>query len=680
MVMAAVKSSNDSKFVFQALILAGIYVLAFVIRLFSVIRYESIIHEFDPWFNFRATKYLVKEGFFAFGDWFDESTWYPLGRWIGNTVYPGLMWTSALLFKILHAWNLPVDIRNVSVFLAPFMASNTALVGYFIGKEAWTSDAGLFIAAFLAITPGYISRSVAGSYDNEAVAIFAMLLCFLFWIKAVKTGSAMWSGICALSYFYMVASWGGYIFIINLIPFHVLVLIACGRYSSRLYVAYSCWYPLATLLSMTIGFVRFQPVSSPEHAGAFGVFLLLQAAALFLYLQENLPKKQFRYVLWVIALVALAGVGVLVLLASLGYIPFLTSRFKMLVGSTSNIAIVNSVSEHQPTAWGTFFLDMHVTLVLTVPGMYFCFKSLSDANIFLLLYLVFISYFSSIMVRLMLVISPITCIIGGIGLSEILLDLFRPRKNTLPYEFLFKLPIVLTLASFCFLYVIHCSWVSSVAHSSPNIILSSQRPDGSRHIFDDYREAYHWLNHNTAPDSKIMSWWDYGYQITGIGNRTTIVDNNTRNNTHIATVGKALASREDVSIQVARMLDVDYVLVVFGGMIGYSSDDINKFLWMVRIGGGTFPEIKEREYMSPSSGYYSVGPDASSTMLNSLMYSLCYYRFGEIQSHYGAPAGYDRVRNYEIGKKDIKLEHFEEAFTSENWIIRIYRVKDRPNF
>ncbi len=28
--------------------------------------------------------------------------------------------------------------------------------------------------------------------------------------------------------------------------------------------------------------------------------------------------------------------------------------------------------------------------------------------------------------------------------------------------------------------------------------------------------------------------------------------------------------------------------VIFGGLTGYSSDDINKFLWPVRIGAGTF--------------------------------------------------------------------------------------------
>lgn len=49
-----------------------------------------------------------------------------------------------------------------------------------------------------------------------------------------------------------------------------------------------------------------------------------------------------------------------------------------------------------------------------------------------------------------------------------------------------------------------------------------------------------------------MSWWDYGYQITGMSNRTVLVDNNTWNNTHIATVGRALASTEEESIKIAR--------------------------------------------------------------------------------------------------------------------------------
>lgn len=105
------------------------------------------------------------------------------------------------------------------------------------------------------------------------------------------------------------------------------------------------------------------------------------------------------------------------------------------------------------------------------------------------------------------------------------------------------------------------------------------------------------LRRNTKPDARIMSWWDYGYQITGLANRTVIVDNNTWNNTHIATVGLAMASNEEEAYEICEFLNIDYVLVVFGGYSYYDSDDIGKFLWMVRIAGGVYPHIIEDDYL-----------------------------------------------------------------------------------
>lgn len=101
--------------VLEYTILAVICILAFIIRLFAVIRFESVIHEFDPYFNYRTTKFLTQEGFHEFWNWFDQGSWYPLGRVIGQTLYPGLMTTSAVLFKILHGFGFVVEIRNVCV-------------------------------------------------------------------------------------------------------------------------------------------------------------------------------------------------------------------------------------------------------------------------------------------------------------------------------------------------------------------------------------------------------------------------------------------------------------------------------------------------------------------------------------------------------------------------------------
>lgn len=66
-------------------------------------------------------------------------------------------------------------------------------------------------------------------------------------------------------------------------------------------------------------------------------------------------------------------------------------------------------------------------------------------------------------------------------------------------------------------------------------------------------------------------------------------------------------------------------------------------------------------------------------MKNSLMYKLSYYRFGETKLRKDYDRGYDRMRNAFIGYKDFDLHYFREAFTSSNWLMRIYEVLPLPN-
>lgn len=87
-----------------------------------------------------------------------------------------------------------------------------------------------------------------------------------------------------------------------------------------------------------------------------------------------------------------------------------------------------------------------------------------------------------------------------------------------------------------------------------------------------------------------------------------------------------MASNEDTAYPILRRHDVDYVLVIFGGLLGYSGDDINKFLWMVRIAQGEWPdEVVEQTYFTPR-GEYAVDERASPAMRNSLMYKMSYHR------------------------------------------------------
>lgn len=92
--------------------------------------------------------------------------------------------------------------------------------------------------------------------------------------------------------------------------------------------------------------------------------------------------------------------------------------------------------------------------------------------------------------------------------------------------------------------------------------------------------------------------------------------------------------QEDKSYDIITSLDLDYVLVIFGGVIGYSGDDINKFLWMVRIAEGEHPkDIRESDFFT-ERGEFRVDAEGAPALLNCLMYKLSYYRFGDLKLDY----------------------------------------------
>ncbi|KAK9947819.1 hypothetical protein M0R45_003422 [Rubus argutus] len=111
-----------------------------------------------------------------------------------------------------------------------------------------------------------------------------------------------------------------------------------------------------------------------------------------------------------------------------------------------------------------------------------------------------------------------------------------------------------------------------------------------------------------------------------------------------------MSSPEKAAWEIFNSLDVKYVLVVFGGLVGYTKPDYLR------------------------DGQYRIDSQATPTMLNCLMYKLSYYRFVDTDGK-----GFDRVRRTEIGKKYFKLTHFEEVFTTHHWMVRIYKLKPPKN-
>lgn len=596
------------------------------------------------------------------------------------------MCAAAAVQAIFSALLLPFPIRIVGVFLPPLFAALTALATYALASQLHSRTAGMLASAFVAVAPGYLAQSVAGVFESECIAIFLLVVTYYFWLRALECGSVWWATLSALSFACMAATWGGYVFVINLVPLHVLALLLLGRFTSRAYVTFSTFVVLSTLFAMQVPSVGFSAVQSSAHMLALSVFVVVQLRACMRgsFCAIVHEARCTRMCVLVASLVTVA-VTAFVVVFGRGYggvlMPW-NDRLASLLDPSSfkDVPIIASVTEHQPPTAVLFNVHIHVLLFFVPPGLWVIINGLhaNDGAVFALLFATTSLYFSGVMERLLVVFVPAAAVVAGIGVAA-LLDRWLSHVNR---NWLARV-VVLGLLLMTSDYVVHCTWVARMLLSSPATVLSGKRSDGSVRVYDEYREAYRWLNQNTDVDSRIMAWWDYGFELQALANRTVLVDNNTRNHTQIALVGQAFASDEAVAHRFALRYDVDFVVVRFGGLVGHAVDDIGKFRWMIKFAGLVDPTMTESSFWAFSSGggepRFSVGADASHRLLDSLLYKLCYYRFGNIATSLERSAGFDNARRQVIGDRRVALYLFEEVYSTESWLVRVYRVK-RLNF
>jgi len=191
-------------------------------------------------------------------------------------------------------------------------------------------------------------------------------------------------------------------------------------------------------------------------------------------------------------------------------------------------------------------------------------------------------------------------------------------------------------------------WTNAEAMSHPSLMFKSRQSDGTVIMVDDYREAYWWLRDRTPTDSRVMAWWDYGYQINGIAERTTIADGNTWNHEHIATLGRCLVSPEKKAHSYIRHL-ADYVLIWAGG----GGDDIAKSPHMARIGNSVYLDMCGND---PTCMLFAVDEAGNPTkmMEQSLLWRM---------TNHNRRAGVS-----------MNPAMFQEAYTSKHGLVRIFKV------
>ena len=169
--------------ILQVFVLRWALYKAFEIRFTPLKRYGMYIHELDPWFNYRATQYLSKNGVHKFFHWYDYKSWYPLGRPVGTTIYPGLQLTSVGIHRVLQ-WLGPDYEMSLNDVCCTVPCWFGVLTTFFMFLFTWevtgNRNAAVLAAAVMAVIPGHLMRTVGGGYGNESISIATMVLVFYF--------------------------------------------------------------------------------------------------------------------------------------------------------------------------------------------------------------------------------------------------------------------------------------------------------------------------------------------------------------------------------------------------------------------------------------------------------------------------------------------------------------------
>ena len=305
----------------------------------------------------------------------------------------------------------------------------------------------------MAIVPAHIMRSVAGGYDNESIAMTAMCLTFYMWVRALRaptklaadaatsesvpvddtsflsiapptSSSYLYGALCGIAYTYMVAAWGGFVFVLNMIGLHAAALVLIGRYSSTLHRAYTCFFVIGTFGATRVPPVGMNPFKSMEQLAPFAVFLgfqVLEVANVQRRKRGLTLAQTFQLLLKLSVPCLVALVMVSSYLMSIGYFGPLTARVRGLFvrHTRTGNPLVDSVAEHQPGSTQAYQTYLHHVYYLAPIGFAFSFVRWTDANFFIVLWAYTAYYFASKMSRLVILLGPVAAALGGVAVGRI---------------------------------------------------------------------------------------------------------------------------------------------------------------------------------------------------------------------------------------------------------------------
>ena len=684
------------------MLIIGILILSFTTSF--LIRSQSVdygfeLNEFDPFFNFRATEFIIDNGLLEYFDWNDSLSWYPEGRNVSATSQVMLHITAAGTYQIFGGGS---NLYDFTILFPAVLSSLTVIVIFALVRIMGGTTAGLFAALFYSVSMPIIIRGTMGWFKSEPLGLFYGLLAVYFFLSGIKTKNKKFAVSkiigAGIILSFGLASWGGIQFFV--IPIGAFILALPFIRKDHDFLLWSIPLFVISFLSTVLIFER------PGIDFVFGLGgLTLIGPTIFLIICIKIQKSskqetKTRNGLLLLCAILILGSILIVANENSNFLPLPSFRYLNAINpflSTTD-PLVDSVAEHATTTISQSFYFHSILMIFAGLGIWFVLGKKSKINnlekdmiAFALILGLIGVYVSSAFVRLEVFASISIIILSSIGLSILtkqifqILDENKIKKNLMKFSYLVTIVSLLTIP---LIIPENGNW-TTVAKAPPVILNGGSTYNVAT---DDWKESLNWIKANTPKDSVIAAWWDYGYWISTMSDRATLTDNATLDSKKIQKIAKTLISSPNEAWSTFQEMGADYIVVFVAGQridnengeslyVLSGGGDESKKQWFMRIAGEPVEKYLHQDGLSGTDYFWD------NTLLGKLFpFSPIVYvdpRSSELQSETYIP-GFTPIYVKHIkyptnGDGPFRFAYASPSFVNEDNIligIFVYEIND----
>ena len=688
---------SNFNFKLKHLLVVGILVLSFSVSFLirsQPANYGFELNEFDPFFNFRATEYIVENGFSEYFQWHDDKSWYPTGRDISATSQVMLHSTAAITYQIFGGNS---SLYDFTILFPAVIGSLTVVVIFALVILFAGTTAGLFASLLFAVSLPIIIRGSIGWFKSEPLGIFYGLLGLYLFLSAIKSENKkvaalkiIFGGIIMA---FGMASWGGNQFFIIPLGLFILALPFLRKDHKFLLWCIPLFVGIFLLISGS-----FERPGLSFVFGLGGLTLIIPTVFLVssIFIQKiSKDENKIRNSLFLLIAIIVIGSFLVIINDESNLLPLPSFRYLNAINPflTSTDPLVDSVAEHASTSIHLSFLFHSVWMIFAGLGIWFILsKKISqifvknDMKAFVLIIGISGVYLSSSFIRLEVFASISLIILSSIALSILTKNIFKIKFFGIK-NYLFKISyvvIIIFLFTLPLVFPESGNWISNA--DTPPIILTGAT---SSPPTNDWLDTLEWIKLNTPENAVIASWWDYGYWITVLSDRTTIVDNATLSTLQIQKMAKMLMSAPNDSWNMLKEMNADYVVVFLSAqkindnledklyVLGGGGDE-SKVVWFARIA-----ELPAEKYLK-SDGITGTNYFHEQTMLGKMIpfTTAIYYNPNTQENSAIYKPGFVEIVSkdiaYDSDNDPLKLVHASPSFMNEKGgpmnIVLVYEV------